>query len=81
MASNPIDPFSEAIAQRVVHLLKGGDARLLTIKDAAKYLGVSRRTLENLMGSGRVPTVREGSLVRLDRGDLDQWIEFRKAKA
>lgn len=75
-----LDAMADAIARRVVEVMRGGDSRLLRIKEAAAYMGVSRRTLEGLMATGKIPTVREGSLVRLDRGDLDQWIELRKAR-
>jgi excisionase family DNA binding protein len=75
-----LDALADAIARRVVELQRGEDARLMRIKEAAAYMGVSRRTLEGLMSTGRIPTVREGSLVRLDRQDLDQWIQFRKAR-
>lgn len=79
---NPgLDAMADAIARRVVELQRGDDARLMRIREAAAYMGVSRRTLEGLMADGKVPTVREGSLVRLDRKDLDQWIELRKARS
>ena len=82
LSQNPIDPLADAIARRVVERLQGGeDARLMRIKEAAAYMGISRRTLEGLMAAGRIPTVREGSIVRLDRKDIDQWIELRRASA
>lgn len=78
---NPgIDAFADAIAARIAERLQQGERRLMRIKEAATYMGVSRRTLETLMANGTLPTVREGSLVRLDRGDLDQWIEMRKSR-
>ena len=39
---------------------------------AADYLGVSLRTLQNMMASGRIPAYRNGSrIVRIDLNDLD----------
>jgi excisionase family DNA binding protein len=82
VTGNPaLDVMVEATARRVVELLRGEDARLMRIKEAATYIGISRRTLEGLMSTGRIPTVREGSLIRLDRQDLDHWIEMRKTRA
>jgi excisionase family DNA binding protein len=75
-----LDALADAIARRVVELQRGDDARLMRIKEAAAYMKISRRTLEGLMSSGAIPVVREGSLVRLDRNDVDQWIELRKAR-
>jgi excisionase family DNA binding protein len=79
---NPaLDVMVEATARRVVELLRGEDARLMRIKEAAIYMGISKRTLESLMANGIVPTVREGGIIRLDRKDVDRWIEMRKFRA
>ena len=74
-----LDALADAIAARVADKLRAGESKLMRIREAAAYLGVSRRTLEGLMGAGRIPTLRERSLARLDRGDLDKWIEMRKS--
>ena len=50
---------------------------LLTTKDAAQFLGVSRAFLERDRWAGaRIPFVRVGSrAVRYRQGDLDAYIE------
>ena len=75
-----LDALADAIATRVADKLRIGESKLMRIREAAAYLGVSRRTLEGLIATGKISTVREGSLVRLDREDLDRWIEMRKAR-
>lgn len=53
-------------------------ARLLTLKEAAVYLGVSVWTIRRLVWRGEMPHVPVGKLVQLDRGDLDAWIDAKK---
>ena len=55
-------------------------ATLLTTPDAARYLGVSAKTLNNWrwIGAGKGPTfVRLGRAVRYDVRTLDAWIAGR----
>ena len=52
--------------------------RLLTIDQAAVYLGRTREALQHLASSGKVPTVRADRRVFLDRLDLDKWIDENK---
>jgi excisionase family DNA binding protein len=54
------------------------DARLLSVREAAEYLGRTQKALRHMVANGTIPAVREGSLVHLDRADLDRWIEMRK---
>ena len=76
-----MDGLADAIADRIIEKTRAGQSKLMRMNEAAVYLGVSRRTLEGLIGTGKIPSVREGSLVRLDREDVGKWIEFRKSKA
>lgn len=45
----------------------------LTPADAARYLGISPRTLYALSHGRGLPAVRHGRLVRYRRADLDAW--------
>jgi len=51
---------------------------LLTVKEAAKSLAISERTLWSLTASGGIPAVRFGRSVRYDPADLRRWIESAK---
>lgn len=76
-----LDVLADAIAARVAARLRESDEpRLLTVKEAAIYIGRSEKALWHMIGNSSVPVVREGARVHLDRADLDQWIEMRKAK-
>ena len=52
--------------------------RLLTVEQAAKYLGRSKGSVQHMVASGVVPTVRSDRRVFLDVVDLDAWIERHK---
>jgi excisionase family DNA binding protein len=54
--------------------------RLLNVTDAAAYLGISAWHVRRLVWRGDLPSVRIGRLVRLDRGDLDEFVDRRKCK-
>lgn len=55
--------------------------RLLNTDEAAAYLGIGRRTMQNLLRDGEVPKVRIGASTRIDQGDLDEYVERIKAQA
>jgi len=58
-----------------------GNGLLLGASDAAKSLGVSRKTLYNHTAPrGDLPAVRIGARVLYDVADLRAWIERRKTR-
>ena len=76
-----LDALADAIAARVAaRLHQSEDPRLLTVDEAAVYIGRTPKALRHMIASGAIPAVREGSRVHLDRADLDQWIELRKVR-
>ena len=54
---------------------------LLTVRQAAKVLSVSERTLFTLTQDGQIRAVRFGRSVRYDPADLRRWIESAKDSA
>lgn len=65
----------------------GSGARLLGLKAAAEYLGVSYWTLRDLVHSGALPRVRltvgdhrDLRRVLVDRADLDRLVEASKER-
>ncbi|HTU44902.1 MAG TPA: helix-turn-helix domain-containing protein [Bryobacteraceae bacterium] len=51
---------------------------LLTVKQAALYIGRSEQAVQHLIFEKELPVVRKGRRVHLDRRDLDAWIEKNK---
>ena len=47
---------------------------MLSVDEAASILRVSRATAYRLIGSGELPAVRVGGQLRVDRGELDQYV-------
>jgi excisionase family DNA binding protein len=48
--------------------------RLLTVEQAAVYLGRSKASVQHLIAERRLPVVREGRRIFLDVRELDRWI-------
>jgi excisionase family DNA binding protein len=52
--------------------------RLLSVKEAAAYIGRTEQALQHLIHKREIIVVRKGRRVHLDRNDLDRWIETNK---
>ncbi len=52
--------------------------RLLTVKEAAAYIGRTEQAVQHLIHKRELIVVRKGRRVHLDRADLDRWIEANK---
>ena len=76
-----LDALADAIADRILaRLHQTEQPRLLSVDEAAAYLGRTPKALRHLIANGAIPAVREGSRVHLDRADLDRWVEMRKTQ-
>jgi excisionase family DNA binding protein len=51
---------------------------LLTKREAARELRISERSVHTLIAQGRLPAVRVGTSVRVDRRDLFTFIDNQK---
>lgn len=75
---------SDTIAEAVVSRLKDSAVlapRLLTLNQAAMYLGLTPNALKAKVHMGRVPTVDIDKKLRFDKLDLDRIIEQSKKVA
>lgn len=52
--------------------------RLLSVKEAAKYLGRSEAAVRNLIAAGKLKPVKKDRRIFLDRKDLDEGIDADK---
>lgn len=52
--------------------------RLMSVRDAAKYLAISERTLWNLTNEKKIPAAKIGRCVRYDVKDIDRFINQAK---
>lgn len=78
------DQFIDAIAECVVRRLqekldRPRGRRLLTVSEAAEYLGYTPAAARHMVAKGQLPCVRNGRTVRFDVTDLDRWIENHKS--
>lgn len=53
--------------------------RVLSLKEAAQYLGVSRRMIEMMFADG-LPYFRLGNRYKVKENDLKKWVEKRKSR-
>lgn len=50
-------------------------AQLLTVEQAAEYLGTGERFVRRLIAQRRIPFIKLGKHVRLERSALDHFID------
>jgi hypothetical protein len=73
-----IEAIVEAVALKLERMA-GVQQRLMDVKDAAKYLGMTEDALRHKAGVD-VPCVRIDGKLRFDRRELDRYIDRRRAK-
>lgn len=54
------------------------EKRLLTIKEASEYLGISVKGIYNMVNRRQIPFIKIGGRLRFDKIDLDNWVEKQK---
>jgi len=75
---------TDTIAEAVVNRLRDSmiaTPRLLTLRQAATYLGLTTDALKAKVHLGRIPTVGLDKKLRFDRVDLDRVINESKKSA
>ena len=55
--------------------------RLLTIRDLASSLRLSRKTIERMVRAGRLPSLRVCGRVRFRPSDIASWLAAREDRA
>jgi len=75
--------IADAVVERLRPLLESRagtpEPRLLTVKQAAVYLGRTETATRQLAAAGGIPVVRGDARVMFDRRDLEQWIDRHKS--
>jgi len=75
------DNIADAVADRLRDIGRIIAPRLLTLDQAATYLGLTKDALKAKVHMGRIPTVDLDKKLRFDRQDLDRVIEQNKRNA
>jgi excisionase family DNA binding protein len=78
-----LQSIADNIAERISGQLgeRGGGAiapRLLSVEQAAIYIGRTKDSVQHMAATGKLPVVRSDRRVFLDREDLDRWIDDNK---
>lgn len=53
----------------------------LTVREVAKLLKISDKTVRRLMARGSLPFFRVGAQVRFRRVDIEAWVDAQQARA
>lgn len=69
---------ADAVNDRINRDTSSINPRLLTVAQAAVYLGRTEKAIRHLVATEAVPTVRSDGRVMLDVQDLDAWIRANK---
>ncbi len=51
------------------------DYELMTVKEAASYLGLAEKTLYTKISQRQIKYLKVGRLVKFDRNDLNEWLK------
>lgn len=73
-----LDAIAEAVAEKLSTRISNArplQPRLLTVKQAAEYLGCSEASVYHQVKDGKLPVVRRDRRVFLDVRDMDRVIE------
>lgn len=52
---------------------------LLTVRQVAKYLGLSESWVRNMVDANKIPHARLGRSIRFRQEDIDNWIDSNLA--
>jgi len=75
-----VKSLAKAVAAEIVDMGRVAP-RLLSLDQAAAYLGMTPDALRYKATMGQVPAVRADKKWRFDKPDLDQWIQEHKRVA
>jgi excisionase family DNA binding protein len=77
-----LDALAKRVAVEVRLELQGNGTplrpRLLTVEQAANYLGRTKDAVNHMIAAGKLPTVKSDRRRFVDVIDLDHWIEDNK---
>ena len=69
-----IDAIAEAVAQKLERMATC-NRRLMSVEEAAQYLGLTPAALRSKTACGEVLVVKIDAKLRFDRRDLDHFID------
>lgn len=52
-------------------------AELMTVKEVAQYLRVTRKTVYRLLTRGKIPATKVAHLWRFDKASIDEWLRHK----
>jgi excisionase family DNA binding protein len=59
---------------------KAEETRLLSVRDVAKMMDISTRTVYELVSKNQLPSIRIGSIIRFDVRDIQRWMDHHRGR-
>jgi excisionase family DNA binding protein len=59
---------------------KAEETRLLSVRDVARMMDISTRTVYELVSRNQIPSIRIGSIIRCDVRDIQRWIKYHRRR-
>jgi excisionase family DNA binding protein len=53
----------------------------MNVKQLAEFLGISRRTIYNLVANNKIPYRRAGDTLLFHKDEIDEWTKRARLKA
>jgi excisionase family DNA binding protein len=50
----------------------------LTLTEVQRFLGLGRTKTYELVSTGEIPAIRIGRVLRVNRGELEAWLESKR---
>lgn len=60
--------------------MQGNGKRLFSVPEAGYYLGRSTWAVREMIYAGKLPFIRDGRRILLDKNDMDDWIEKSRCR-
>jgi excisionase family DNA binding protein len=73
-----LELLAEKLANKLSQVPNSLVPRLLSVEQAAIYLGQTTEATQHLANAGKIPAVRVDRRIFLDRFDVDKWIDENK---
>ena len=70
-----IDAVAEAVEMKLHRMGLACHQRLMDVHDTARYLGMTANAVREKASARELPCIRVDGRLRLDRLELDRWIE------
>ena len=89
LEARDLDTIAEKVSERLFEMIRPylsqsintGEKRLYSIREAAVVLGRGAWAIRHLINENKLPCIRDGKRIFIEKDVLDAWITSRKSAA